>query len=174
MLRLRRGDCAALGELYRRYARLVFTVAMTTLHDRQDAEDVAHDAFIAVVERAQQFDPSRGSPLAWLIATARNLAIDLGRRQARRARILDEGLRHEPTEPSPQPDARSSLERRRAELDTWLACITAAQRRTLEIAFEEGLSYAEIATREGVRLGTVKSRAARGLHTLRAALGADG
>ena len=72
------------------------------------------------------------------------------------------------------PAVTSYREHRRTDGGDWLACLTAAQRRTLEIAFGEGLSYAEIAKREGVRLGTVKSRAARGLCALRAAFEAQG
>ena len=170
MQRILAGDDSGLAELYDRHAPLVFGVALKIVRDQSEAEDVVHDAFVAIVERADQFRPERGSVVAWLVTTVRNLALDRARRRARRAQITDEELRHEPVEPVPDPEALSWLEKRRAAMVAALDRVPEAQRRTLEIAFFEGLSYPEIAEREGVPLGTVKSRAARALAALRAAL----
>jgi len=170
MARIVAGDDAALAELYDRHAPFILGVAVKIVRDPNEAEDVAHDAFIAIVERADQFRPERGSLIAWLVTTARNLALDRARRRTRRAQITDEELRHEPADPVLDPEALSWLEHRRAAVVAALDSVSAAQRRTLEIAFFEGLSYPEIAEREGVPLGTVKSRAARALSALRAAL----
>jgi len=174
MARILASDETGLEELYDRHAELAFTVAMRTVRDHAEAEDVVHDVFLAVVERAHQFEPSRGSLLSWLVIMVRNLALDRARLRGRRAQIIEEQLCHEPSEPALDPESHSSLERRGAEVRGWLASISAAQRRTLEIAFFEGLSYTEIAEREGVPLGTVKSRAARGIIALRAAIGPQG
>ena len=173
MARILAGDDSGLSELYDRHAPLVFGVAVKILRDQNEAEDVVHDAFVAIVERADQFRPERGSLVAWLVTTVRNLALDRGRRRVRRSQITEEELRHEPVEPVPSPESLSWLEQRRAAVAAALDRISEAQRRTLEIAFFEGLTYPEIAEREGVPLGTVKSRAARALAALRAALGGD-
>jgi RNA polymerase sigma-70 factor (ECF subfamily) len=173
MQRILAGDDAALSELYDRHAPFVLGVALKIVRDQNDAEDVVHDAFIAIVERADQFRPERGSLIAWLVTAVRNLALDRARRRTRRAQITDEELRHEPSEPVLDPEALSWLEHRRAAVIAALARVSEAQRRTLEVAFFEGLSYPEIAEREGVPLGTVKSRAARALAALRAALEGD-
>lgn len=173
MQRILAGDDSGLSELYDRHAPFVLGVALKIVRDQNEAEDVVHDAFIVIVERADQFRPERGSLIAWLVTTARNLALDRARRRTRRAQITDEELRHEPNEPVPDPEALSWLEHRRAVVVAALARVPDAQRRTLEIAFFEGLSYPEIAEREGVPLGTVKSRAARALDALRAALEGD-
>jgi RNA polymerase sigma-70 factor (ECF subfamily) len=170
MQRILAGDDSGLEELYDRHAPLVFGVALKIVREQSEAEDVVHDAFVTIVERADQFRPDRGSVVAWLVTTVRNLALDRARRRARRAQITDEELRHEPVEPVPDPEALSWLEKRRAAIVVALDRVPEAQRRTLEIAFFEGLSYPEIAEREGVPLGTVKSRAARALAALRAAL----
>jgi RNA polymerase sigma-70 factor (ECF subfamily) len=170
MQRILAGDDAGLAELYDRHAPLVFGVALKIVRDQNEAEDVVHDAFVTIVERADQFRPERGSVVAWLVTTVRNLALDRARRRARRAQITDEELRYEPSEPVADPEALSWLEHRRAAMLAALAKVPEAQRRTLEVAFFEGLSYPEIAEREGVPLGTVKSRAARALAALRAAL----
>jgi len=170
MQRILAGDDSGLEELYDRHAPLVFGVALKIVRDQTEAEDVVHDAFVTIVERADQFRPDRGSVVAWLVTTVRNLALDRARRRARRAQITDEELRHEPVEPVPDPETLSWVEKRRAAMVAALDRVPEAQRRTLEIAFFEGLSYPEIAEREGVPLGTVKSRAARALAALRAAL----
>jgi RNA polymerase sigma-70 factor (ECF subfamily) len=173
MARILAGDDSALAELYDRHAPFVLGVALKILRDQTEAEDVVHDAFVAIVERAEQFRPERGSVIAWLVTTVRNLSLDRARRRTRRAQITEEELRHEPPDPVLDPEALSWLEHRRAAVVAALAAVPEAQRRTLEIAFFEGLSYPEIAEREGVPLGTVKSRAARALAALRAALDGD-
>lgn len=170
MQRICDGDDAAVGDLYDRYAPMALGLALKIVRDGQEAEDVVHDAFIAIVERADQFRPERGTVVAWLVTTVRNLALDRARRRARRAQITEDELQHEPAEPVLDPEALSWLERERAAVRAALARLSPSQRATLEIAFFEGLSYPEIAERDGVPLGTVKSRAARALAALRAAL----
>ena len=173
MRRILAGDDSGLAELYDRHAAFVLGIALKITRDQNEAEDVVHDAFIAVVERADQFRPERGSLIAWLVTTVRNLALDRARRRTRRAQITHDELRHEPDDPVLDPEALSWLEHRRAVVLEALGRVSEAQRRTLEIAFFEGLSYPEIAEREGVPLGTVKSRAARALAALRASLEGD-
>ena len=170
MARIRAGDDSALAALYDRYATLALGMALKIIRDQSEAEDVVHDAFIAVVERVDQFRPDRGSLVAWLVTMVRNLALDRARRRTRRAQILDEELRHEPPLPAPDPEQISWSEREREAVRGAMSKLSASQRETLEIAFFEGLSYPEIAARENVALGTVKSRAARALGALRAAL----
>jgi RNA polymerase sigma-70 factor, ECF subfamily len=173
MARLLARDYSALAELYDRHAPFVLGVALKIVRDQHDAEDVVHDAFVAVAERAHQFKPDRGSVIAWLVTTVRNLALDRARRRTRRAQITDDELRHEPGEASTDPEALAWIGQRRVAVLAALDRIPPAQRRTLEIAFFEGLSYPEIAEREGVAVGTIKSRAARALAALRAALEGD-
>lgn len=170
MARIRAGDDSALAVLYDRYVTLAMGMALKIVRDQNEAEDVVHDAFIAVVERADQFRPERGSLIAWLVTMVRNLALDRARRRVRRAQIMDDELRHEPPERTPDPEQISWLEREREAVRSAMSKLSPSQRETLEIAFFEGLSYPEIAARENVALGTVKSRAARALGALRAAL----
>jgi RNA polymerase sigma-70 factor (ECF subfamily) len=164
------GDDTAVAELYDHYAPAALGLALRIVRDHREAEDVVHDAFIAVVERAEQYRPERGSVAAWLITTVRNLALDRMRRRVRRAQIAEEELRNEPVEPPPDPSVLLETRGEYAAVNAALARLPTTQRRTLEIAFFEGLSYPEIAARDGVPLGTVKSRAARALAALRAAL----
>jgi RNA polymerase sigma-70 factor (ECF subfamily) len=170
MKRICAGDEAAVADLYDRHSPMALGLALKILRDVQEAEDVVHDAFVAIVERADQYKAERGTVIAWLVTTVRNLALDRTRRRTRRAQITEEELRHEPIEPVLDPESISWAVREREAVRGALAKLSAAQRQTLEIAFFEGLSYPEIAEREKVPLGTVKSRAARALSALRAAL----
>ena len=170
MRRICDGDDAAVAELYDRYSATALGLALKIVRDAQEAEDVVHDAFVAIVERADQYKAERGTVVAWLVTTVRNLALDRTRRRTRRAQITDEELRHEPPEPVLDPESLSWVLREREAVRRALQKLSAAQRQTLEIAFFEGLSYPEIAERENIPLGTVKSRAARALAALRAAL----
>lgn len=168
--RLCEGDDGAVAGLYDHYAPLVYGLAVKIVRDEPEAQDVVHDAFVAIVEHAAQFRPERGSVAAWLVTTVRNLALDRARRRVRRAQITEEELRHEPVDGPDDPELTAWAGRDREAVRAALARLSPSQRSTLESAFFEGLSYPEIAEREGVPLGTIKSRAARALAALRAVL----
>lgn len=164
-------DAGAVAELYDRHAPLLLGVALRIVGARADAEDVLHDAFVSLPRRAKHYVPERGSVVAWLIVLVRNVGIDHVRRRglaARLSRDLDAGLPAGPASPDPAESATAAQERdhvRRA-----LAALPPPQRAALEAAFFEGLTYAQIAEREGVPLNTIKSRCARAFLALREAL----
>lgn len=168
------GDTLAVALLYDRYASMLFALALRVLRDRSEAEDVLHDAFVLIGERAHTYVIERGTVVAWLVTLVRNLSIDRRRRQGRRSAIVRDVLVHEaeasaaeaPRDPEAQVlDAAEVARVRRA-----LASLPPMQRATLELSFFSGLSYPEIAERENLPLGTIKSRAARALLALREAL----
>jgi RNA polymerase sigma-70 factor (ECF subfamily) len=163
----------AVAALYDRYAPSMLAIAIRIVRDRTEAEDVVHDSFVLVGERARQYVADRGTVAAWLITLVRNLSIDRKRRTERRGAIARDVFAHEPTAESPRgadPEASALGADRRERVRLALATLPDVQRATLEVAFFEGLSYPEIAEREGVPLGTIKSRAARALAALRDAL----
>jgi RNA polymerase sigma-70 factor, ECF subfamily len=168
------GDTRAVGELYDRYASTLFPIALRILRDRTEAEDVLHDAFVAVNERASQYAPDRGSVIAWLVTLVRNLSIDRTRRRERRGSLARDVIAHEPPASARDPERLTSEASERDKIRRALSTLPEAQRQTLEVAFFEGLSYPEIAARENVPLGTIKSRAARALAALREALAKEG
>lgn len=174
LARIAAGDTAAVGALYDRHAPALFPIAVRIVRDRSEAEDVLHDAFVAVSERAGQYTPERGSVIAWLVTLVRNLSIDRTRRRERRGTIGREVIAHEPPPSNRDPERLTSDASEREKIKRALATLPDAQRQTLEVAFFEGLSYPEIAAREGVPLGTIKSRAARALMALREALAKEG
>jgi RNA polymerase sigma-70 factor (ECF subfamily) len=168
------GDVGAVGELYDRYASTLFPIALRILRDRTEAEDVLHDAFVAVNERAAQYAADRGSVIAWLVTLVRNLSIDRTRRRERRGSLARDVIAHEPPASARDPERHTSEASEREKIRRALSSLPEAQRQTLEVAFFEGLSYPEIAARENVPLGTIKSRAARALAALREALMKEG
>ena len=174
LVRIGAGDVHAVGELYDRFAPTLLPLALRIVHDRAEAEDVVHDAFVAVSDRAGQYVPERGSVAAWLVTLVRNLAIDRKRRRERRGTLAREVLAHEPQPEVQGPYELTAGASERAKVRRALATLPEAQRVTLEVAFFEGLSYPEIAARESVPLGTIKSRAARAIAALREALEQEG
>jgi RNA polymerase sigma-70 factor (ECF subfamily) len=170
------GDAQAVGALYDRYCETLMALALRIVRDRAEAEDVVHDAFVQVSGRAGQYVSDRGTVAAWLMTLVRNLSIDRTRRRERRGALARDVLAHEPAArgDTPDPEALTSGASERGKVRRALESLPDTQRSTLEIAFFEGLSYPEIAERESVPLGTVKSRAARALASLREALAREG
>ncbi len=168
------GDVKAAGALYDRHARVLYPLALRIVRDRAEAEDVLHDAFVTLSERASQYEREKGSVIAWLVTLVRNLSIDRTRRRDRRGTLQREVIAFEPPVEVKSPEDLTSDEYERMKVQRALAKLPEVQARTLTVAFFEGLSYPEIAEREGVPLGTIKSRAARALAALREALELEG
>jgi RNA polymerase sigma-70 factor, ECF subfamily len=158
-----RGQKLALGAIYDRYAGLLLAVLTRVLRDRQEAEDVLHEVFLEVWQRAADFDPERGNVRAWLVMRARSRGLDR-LRVLGRAKTLPEGTAcaEAPAEAAPA----DALSVRRA-----LSNLTPELRQLLELGYFEGMSSAEIAAHQGIAVGTVKSRVARALAELRDNLG---
>ncbi len=165
--RIARGDPVALGELYDRYGRTVFGVLYRLLGAPEPAEEVAQDAFHAVWRRAATYRADRGSVRTWLLAIARNAAIDWRRTKGKRIEreaAIDEAVELvEDTRVEDRVIASLSAERVRAAV----ALLPDEQRVVLSLAFWFGLSQSEIAARTGTPLGTVKSRVRLGMSKLR-------
>lgn len=174
MARIQRGDAAAVGELYDAYVPMLFPLTLRITRSRAEAEDVIHDAFLVVRERAAQYAPERGSVGAWLVTIVRNLSIDRARRHERRGTLIQREADSVTAAESRTPEALASDASERDKVRRALDALPEPQRGTLLVAFYEGLSYPEIAEREGVPLGTIKSRAARAIAALREALAKEG
>jgi RNA polymerase sigma-70 factor (ECF subfamily) len=171
---LAEGDGHAIALLYDRYASILLPLAIRIVRDHAEAEDIVHDAFVVVGDRASQYAPERGTVVAWLVTLVRNLSIDRARRRDRRGTLIRRALVEQPIENAPNPEELAAGAALRSKVRRALESLPEVQRATLEIAFFEGLSYPEISAREGVPLGTIKSRVARALMSLREALGKEG
>lgn len=164
--RLALGEQPALVELYRRYGRRLYPLIRRIVVDESLAEEVLQDVFVRLWTRPGQYRPDGGQLLAWLMTVARNLALDAVRREKKwRAHAdLDDHV-HQVTAAGPGVDADMARAVRRA-----LAALPDDQQRTVELAYFEGLTHAELAARLGEPLGTVKSRLRLALDKLRKAV----
>lgn len=176
--RLVAGDERGLAELYDRHGTLAYSLAAAILHDGPDAEEVVADAFSQVWRTAANFDPSRGSVVAWITTIVRTRALDLIRSQRRRARMLDraEALADGGTAPglgagAEMADRAVELSEAQVLVRRALDELPAPQRVALELAYFSGLSQSEIAERLGEPLGTIKTRMRSGMEKLRQSLG---
>jgi RNA polymerase sigma-70 factor, ECF subfamily len=159
------GDGGAFDELFRRYVRLVFRVAVDILRDAGEAEDVAQDVFLEIYRKAHLYDPARGTVRIWLLQYAYHRTLrrkaTLGRRAAYRGESLDAA------------DLLASGNSRRLSREEceWviragLAQLPARQRATLELACFEELSLRDVATRLGASIGCTRHYYYRGLARL--------
>jgi RNA polymerase sigma-70 factor (ECF subfamily) len=171
--RIRSGDREAVGELYDRYAGIAMAVAIRVLRDRGAAEDVVHDAFVAVWQKIDRFDVAHGSLRSWLLTIVRNRAIDRLRR-VRPAEDVDELDSRSLLRSTPNPTwdaAIASLDRR--ALAAAVATLPTEQREAVELAYFEGLTYREVAVRMEIPPGTASGRLRLALVKLREALAPD-
>jgi len=170
--RLQRRDPQALAELYQRYGRLVYSLILRMVRDTGVAEDLVQETFLRAWNRAQGLDAEKGSVGAWLVAVARNRAIDYQRSTTGRARTA---LELEATE---HPALFGDMEKELLDSDkarrvkAAMEKLSANQRQVIELAYFEGLSQTEMADRMGQPLGTVKTWVRAALKALRHELGA--
>jgi RNA polymerase sigma-70 factor (ECF subfamily) len=162
--RTARGDRQALRGLYERHAARAMALALRVLQRASEAEDVVQETFFEVWRRAPEFDPARGSPLAWIFTICRTRAIDHLRSRLAGARVL--GQREADPLVSGSPAESAEQRQTRERIDAALTQLPAEQRRVLELAYFEGLSQSEIASRTGEPLGTVKTRVRLGMEKL--------
>ncbi len=171
MLRaVQRGDQDAVAALYDRYGGAAYGLAFRITNDRALAEDVVQDAFVTMWRQAPRFDPERGQVRSWLLTIVHHRAVDtVRRRTSRNERALPEGAEEFiATRGGPEELTGWALEAEAVR--EAIRHVPEEQRRTIEMAYFDGLTHVEIAERMGVPLGTVKSRLRIGLEKMRAYL----
>ena len=161
----------ALDLLYDRYGKLVYSIAFRMLNNVEEAEEITQETFLRLWQRSEIYQPNRGSLSGFLVMLARSRCLDrLRSRKARHQKLQriqtasECVLNYNPTLEFVTVEERSHLVREA------LQQLSAAEKALLETAYYEGLSQSEIAEREGIPLGTVKSRSRRALQKLHAAL----
>src|SRR5262249_48194492 len=147
------GDESAMARLYDRYSAIVYAVALRVLGDATAAEDILQDVFMQLWRNPGLFDSSRGNLASWLAVIARNRAIDTIRKERPQTDIADLVV-------SVEPDLAGEAERARVmeKVRDTLGAMPTAQRSALEMAYFEGLTHREIASKTGEPLGTIKTR----------------
>lgn len=161
---------AGMAALYDRHAGFVYGLARRILNDRHEAEDVTQEVFVSLMTQAA-YDPARGSLSAYLCAMARSRSIDRLRKRSRRAQLV---AVEAPPENAPPAGEELQQQQSARVVREALQALPDTQRQVVELAYYQGLSQTEIATRLQAPLGTVKSWARAGLTSLRAALTALG
>ena len=158
-------DDRALAELYDRFGRVAYGLALRIVRDEALAQDAVQDAFLTVWRSADRFLAERAKASTWILTLVHRRAVDLVRREDRR--------RGEPLDSAPEPAVGDSLEDE-AELGFQRKLVRAAllrlppeQREALELGYYGGLTQSELAERLGQPLGTIKSRMFTGLARLR-------
>jgi RNA polymerase sigma factor (sigma-70 family) len=170
LVRVGAGDRAALRLVYQDTSAKLFGVCLRILNDRSEAEDVLQDVYVTVWRKAAAFDPARASPITWLVAIARNRAID--RRRSGVLRHRGEPIEAVESMRDPAPSAGELLELS-DEHRRLAGCLEQLEPRhsaAIRAAFLDGATYDELAQRMSVPLGTMKSWIRRGLLKLRACL----
>ncbi len=164
-----RGDEQALAQLYDRYRLILFGLLLRILHSREEAEDVLQEVFLQVWKRAPDFDEERGRAFTWLVTLARSRAIDRLRALGSRERAANEATR-EATDLVSDAESDAIRSEQSAVVRNALAELPEEQKKALLLAYFEGLTQTEIATRLGAPLGTVKTRMRSGMIKLREVL----
>jgi RNA polymerase sigma-70 factor, ECF subfamily len=159
-------DEQALASLYDRYRLILFGLLMRILNSRDEAEDVLQEVFLQVWRRAADFDERRGRPFTWLVTLTRSRAIDRLRQRASRERLTFEVVGYA-AEKTSDPALDTFRSEQREIVAGALAELSEEQRRTLTLAYFEGLTQSEIAARLSSPLGTVKTRMRSGMIRLR-------
>jgi RNA polymerase sigma-70 factor (ECF subfamily) len=158
------GGEPAMATLFDRYSKIVYSVALRVLRDPASAEDVLQEVFMQIWRNPSSCTASRGSLGGWLAVVARNRSIDALRRK-RPAINLDDIALASPCNFADEALRGSLMERSRAVI----LQLPRPQRKTLEMAFFDGLTHSDIAEMTGDSLGTVKTRIRSALLTLRKA-----
>ncbi|HWF20661.1 MAG TPA: sigma-70 family RNA polymerase sigma factor [Acidimicrobiales bacterium] len=161
------GDEQASLAFVRRYQGRLFGLAISIVRDTALAEDVAQEAFIRIIRHAAVFDPRRGSVASWALTITRNLAVDVLRVRRGTPTDPDDQVFLELMSSEPAPDEAamtgSAVDRARAGL----AQLPLEQRRAVVLAAMYGWTAQEIATEDGIPLGTAKGRIRVGMAKLR-------
>jgi len=165
-------DRLAFRKLYQLTSAKLFGICLRICGERQAAEDVLQDVYLIIWRRAGGYEPGRASPISWLATIARNRAIDW--RRAKGVRPTSD-MTEADLVPSGDPSAIDRLLDREDDykLHACLDALDDPQRKAIRTAFFDGLTYAELADRQGVPLGTMKSWVRRGLLRLRECLNGD-
>ena len=167
LVRAAAADAVAFRALYDRTAGRIFAVCLRIARHRRLAEDIFRDSYVQIWQRARQFDPAHGGALAWMIAIARNHALDTIRLRMREERPPDE-LTFETANAAALDTIQAKFEL--SALGRCLGELSDGERHAIILAYRDGLTYDQLAVLLGVSVETVKASVSRGLARLRAGM----
>jgi RNA polymerase sigma-70 factor (ECF subfamily) len=159
-----RSDDIAFAELYDRYGRVAYGLALRILRDEALAEDAVQEAFLAIWRGASRFIPERGKASTWILTLVHRRAVDVVRHEERRRADPLEDMDFSDPQGSTEDAVWLRLERERVQAA--LRTLPDSQREAIELAYYGGFTQSELAERLGQPLGTIKSRMFAGLTQL--------
>jgi RNA polymerase sigma factor (sigma-70 family) len=168
--RLSTGDRDAFDQLYRRYAGSAYGLAYRVTGQQLLAQDVVHDAFLALWRAPEGFDPARGAFRTFFLSLVHHRAVDTVRREERLRRRTERASNLEPVRGEDVAEdvvEESFLSERRKGVREALLTLPPEQRQVVELAYFGGLTQAVIAEQLGIPIGTVKTRTLAAMRKLR-------
>ena len=164
-------DVDAFEQLYDRHSRIVYALVLRIVQQASTAEEVVQDVFLQLWRNARRYDTRRGPFVPWLMAVARNRALDhLRLKSERQRRREDQTEELPPVIDFPQFEKALDEKRRAERVRAVMDSLNPQQKKAIELAYFEGLSHTEIAERLKEPLGTVKSWIRNGLLRLKEGL----
>ncbi|PKZ63875.1 RNA polymerase subunit sigma [Gordonia terrae] len=164
------GDRTAFSALYDRTSSRIYGLAFRVVRDRQYAEEIVQEAYLQYWQKADEYQPGRGSVITWMMTIAHRRAVDRVRseelqqqRMSQYGAVSVETPRNIPLEVVVQTDEARTLR-------TCLGTLTELQRSCIEMSYFGGLTYPEVARHTDTPLPTIKSRIRDGLRRLRTCL----
>lgn len=157
----------SLREVYDLTSAKLYGICLRILGDAQEAEDALQDVYVSVWKRAGSFDSSRASPITWLATLARNRAIDRLRSSRRGGAAAPVEAAHDIADPAPSALMALEASEDRARLTGCIGELEVRFAAAIRSAFFGGFTYAELADKAGVPLGTMKSIVRRALMKLK-------
>lgn len=171
LARIVKGDQQAFSQLYDHSNSLLYTLALRILGNREEAAELLQDVYLEVWRKVARYDVGRGTPVAWLVTLTRSRALDRLRARTSRRQQYKETLDGEKAarvqDFGPSPYETQAEQELRLLVGEAISALPAAQQQAIELAYYEGLSHMEIATKLNQPLGTVKTRIKLGMSKLR-------
>ena len=161
-------DRAAFDWLYERTSAKLFGVLLRILKDRGEAEDALQEVYVRIWQKADRFAATGASPMSWLIAIARNHAVDRLRKRAPATAPIEAAA--EVRDAAPDPEARAIGSGQKTRIDTCLDRLETDKAEAVRAAYLEGYEYKELAERFAVPLNTMRTWLRRSLQKLKACL----
>lgn len=174
LARIAKGDQQAFSQLYDHSNTLLYTLALRILGNREEAAELLQDVYLEIWRKVARYDVGRGTPVAWLVTLTRSRALDRLRARASRRQHFKETLDGDTVARAqdfgPGPYETQADQELRLLVGQAISSLPAAQQEAIELAYYEGFSHTEIATKLNQPLGTVKTRIKLGMSKLRDAL----
>ena len=174
LARVVKGDQQAFSQLYDHSSTLLFTLAVRILGNHEEAAELLQDVYLEVWRKVSRYDVGRGTPIAWLVTLTKSRAIDRLRARASRGyqatNSLEAGTATQVADHGPSPFETQADQELCIAVGAAVAGLPIAQQQAIELAYYEGLSHTEIASRLNQPLGTVKTRIKLGMSKLRDSL----